>query len=169
MRFELFAYECGGEGMTTDEHRARHACLHRALDELLADWLDQTLPRYGEPRVQPFGTERPIADLMAWSYAQTQHPTLPRGEMHEETAEGDAPPRPGPAPRLAIRIQPTDQLTGIEGVLCRVWQGMTDEGVPCVVFVRRVAVAEGEDSAAFEAALQAQLPPGRVVDLRTVL
>lgn len=79
------------------------------------------------------------------------------------------PPRPGPAPSLEIRIQPTVQLTPLDGVLCRVWQGETDEGVPCVVFVRRVAVAEGEDSAAFDRALQAQLPPGRVVELRQVL
>jgi hypothetical protein len=79
------------------------------------------------------------------------------------------PPRPGPAPSLEILIQPTDQLTHLDGVLCRVWPGVTDEGVPCVVFVRRVAVAEGEDSAAFDAAVQAQLPPGRVVELRTVL
>ena len=77
--------------------------------------------------------------------------------------------RNGPAPSLEIRIQPTDQLTHIDGVLCRVWQGVTDEGVPCVVFVRQVAVAEGEDSAACGRALQAQLPPGRVVELRTVL
>lgn len=82
----------------------------------------------------------------------------------------DAKPRPGPAPSLEILIQPTDQLTRLEGVaLCRVWQGVTDEGVPCVVFVRRVAVAEGEDSAACDATLQAQIPPGRVVALREVL
>ncbi len=79
------------------------------------------------------------------------------------------PPRPGPAPSLEIRIQPTDQLTQVDGVLCRVWQGVTDEGVPCMVFVRRVAVAAGEDSAAFDQALQVQLPPGRVVEWREVL
>ena len=70
--------------MTTDEHRRRHVALHQALDELLADWLEQTLPRYGEPLVQPFGTDRPIADLMAWSYAQTQHPTPGTGEVYDD-------------------------------------------------------------------------------------
>ena len=80
--------------MTTDEHRRRHVALHQALDELLADWLEQTLPRYGEGLVRPCGTDRPIADLMAWSHVQTQHPTMPRGAGHAETP----PPRPGAEP-----------------------------------------------------------------------
>ena len=153
--------------MTADEHRARHVALHQALDELLADWLEQTLPRYGEGLVRPFGTDRPIADLIAWSHAQTQHPTMPRGEGHAETT----PPRPGPAPSLEILIQPTDQLTRTHrnGLAYRVWQGRTDEGVSCVVLVLGVYVTAGEDSAALDRALQAQLPPGRVVELRQVL
>jgi hypothetical protein len=79
------------------------------------------------------------------------------------------PPRPGPAPSLELVIQPTDQLVQLDGVLCRVWQGVTDEGLPCLFFVHDVRGAQGQDSAAFDRAFQAQLPPGRVVALREVL
>lgn len=77
-------------------------------------------------------------------------------------------PRPGPAPSLEILIQPTDQLTHVDGVLCRVWHGETDEGVRCIAFIHRIAVQDGEDSAAFDAALL-QLPPCRMVPMHEVL
>lgn len=86
----------------------------------------------------------------------------------DETGMEDE-PRPGPAPSLEIVLQPTDQLVQLDGVRCRVWHGVTDEGLPCLFFVHRVMGAQGQDSPAFHAALQAQVPPGREVDLRQVL
>lgn len=52
--------------MTKEKHKARHAELHKALDELLADWIGQT---GGMP------SESSIFDLVKWSNAQTENPT----------------------------------------------------------------------------------------------
>ena len=51
--------------MTKEDHIKRHLELHKALDELLADFIDHTK----EP---PLG--RPIKDLMEWSHKQTTDP-----------------------------------------------------------------------------------------------
>lgn len=92
----------------------------------------------------------------------------------EEAAMSDDPAgrwRPeGPAPTLDILMEPTDQLVQLDGVLCRVWYGMTDTGVPCVVFVHSLAARGATpDRAQVTRTLQAVLPPGRVVELRQVL
>lgn len=47
-----------------DRHISRHVQLHRALDELIADFIDKT----GKP------LEIPLLELIAWSYQQTKQP-----------------------------------------------------------------------------------------------
>lgn len=51
--------------MTTEEHKQRHIELHRALDELAADFINHTgkLP-----------STTTIMELVRWSYRQTQNP-----------------------------------------------------------------------------------------------
>jgi hypothetical protein len=70
---------------------------------------------------------------------------------------------------MRITIEATDKLTTIAGSECRVWNGTSENGAKCLVFVARVAVPEGEDQSAFERELRETIPPGRVVDLRMVL
>ncbi len=70
---------------------------------------------------------------------------------------------------MKLTIESTDHLTFLDGVKVRAWKGVTERGIPCVVFVRQIAVAEGKDSSQFDAELKEQLPPGTVVDLRLVL
>jgi hypothetical protein len=70
---------------------------------------------------------------------------------------------------MKIQIESTDQLTHIDGVPVRLWTGHTERGVPCKVFVHRVAVRDDVDSVQFDLELAEQLPPGRVVDLRHIL
>lgn len=55
---------------TAEEHKQRHAELHAALDELLADWLTQTgkLP-----------SKATIWELIEWSHNQTLDPDHPAG------------------------------------------------------------------------------------------
>lgn len=55
------------EEMTEEEHRQRHQVLHRALDELLADFILHT----SEPPLR-----RPILDLVEWSHQQTIQPSV---------------------------------------------------------------------------------------------
>lgn len=52
--------------MTTEEHKARHEELHRSLDELLADWLNNDATA---------SSKRSVFDLLEWSYGQTRQPS----------------------------------------------------------------------------------------------
>jgi hypothetical protein len=70
---------------------------------------------------------------------------------------------------MKIMIESTDQLTQMDGVPVRVWNGTTESGVPCIVFVHRLAVHNDSDSKQFERELQEQLPPGRAIPLSAIL
>lgn len=70
---------------------------------------------------------------------------------------------------MEIQIKATEHLTTIDGVPCRLWEGVTAGGVACKVFVHRVAVHKDHDSTQFEKELAEQLPPGRHIDLRHIL
>jgi len=50
--------------MTLGEHKIRHIELHKALDELFADFI-----RHGNGR-----TGNTIMDLIMWSFKQTENP-----------------------------------------------------------------------------------------------
>lgn len=70
---------------------------------------------------------------------------------------------------MRIVMTATDVITTLDGVECRLWEGVTANGVRCKVFVHRVAVHNDDDQSQFERELQEQLPPGRHVPLRSVL
>lgn len=70
---------------------------------------------------------------------------------------------------MSITITSTDQTTTIAGVPVRLWEGVTSDGVPCRVFVHRMAVHNNDDSTKFEKELRAQLPPARGVPLSMIL
>lgn len=77
----------------------------------------------------------------------------------------------GPAEEteMKITIESTPTITEIDGVPVRVWMGTTGAGTHCKVFVHRIAVLMTEDTAAFDAELKEQLPPGRYVPLSSIL
>lgn len=52
--------------MTKEEHRERHIKLHRNLDELAADFIEQEGKRISQVTV---------LELMEWSHQQTIEPT----------------------------------------------------------------------------------------------
>lgn len=70
---------------------------------------------------------------------------------------------------MQIAIEMTPHIVTLDGVQCRVWQGVTAAGVPCKVFVHRLAVLRDLDCAEFERELAEQSPPGIPVPLRHVL
>jgi hypothetical protein len=77
---------------------------------------------------------------------------------------------------MKIMIESTDKLTevppvriGDPPVPCRVWNGTTEDGTPCVVFVHRIAVHKDHDQRAFEQQLAEQLQPGSVIPIRFIL
>lgn len=69
---------------------------------------------------------------------------------------------------MELQLRATDQITYLDGVPCRVWNGITERGVACWVFVRSLAVHDGHDSNQFEQELHECLPPGRLVNIRQV-
>lgn len=70
---------------------------------------------------------------------------------------------------MKLLIEATDQLTRLDGELVRVWNGRTNDGQECVVFVKLIAVHESQDSSAFDRELYESSPEGRPADRRTVL
>lgn len=65
---ELKAERPADYPITPEEHKRIHDRLHRAMDELVADWMAH--------EKKPL-LNRPIIELMKWSHAQTQNPTTP--------------------------------------------------------------------------------------------
>ena len=70
---------------------------------------------------------------------------------------------------MQLMIEATDEITSMENVPVRVWRGVTQSGVPCIVFVHRIAVHNSEDQSQFDRELAEQLPPGRFVPLWNIL
>lgn len=55
--------------MTTEEHQQKHIELHRALDELFADFI------YHHPNEAGNFLSMPVKCLLEWSHQQTIEPT----------------------------------------------------------------------------------------------
>ena len=70
---------------------------------------------------------------------------------------------------MRITIESTEKLTDYDGVQVRVWEGVTEGGAKCFVFVRALAVHQSQDAAEFERELKRDLPPGRPIPLRHIL
>jgi hypothetical protein len=68
---------------------------------------------------------------------------------------------------MKISIESTDQVTIIDGLRCRVWKGLTSEGVPCQVFIHRIGVEGNQDNFRFALELE-ELPPPRFVPIWAV-
>jgi hypothetical protein len=56
--------EVGSEAMTHDEHTQRHRELHKAFDELLADYMEH------HPSQTTY-LSMPLSQLLLWSHSQT--------------------------------------------------------------------------------------------------
>lgn len=70
---------------------------------------------------------------------------------------------------MQMAIESTGQIVDVDGVPCRVWRGTTAAGVPCVVFVHRIAVQNSVDQSQFDAELMEQLPPNRRLELERIM
>lgn len=60
---------------------------------------------------------------------------------------------------MQIAIESTDLVTSFDGVPVRLWRGTTAAGVPCLVYIHRLAVREDQDASQFQAELTAQALP----------
>ena len=55
---------------------------------------------------------------------------------------------------MQITIEPNPELTHVDGAPVRRWSGVTDNGVPCDVYVRLIRVHEDQTQTQFEGILQ---------------
>lgn len=73
---------------------------------------------------------------------------------------------------MKITITSTSTLTHMDGVPVRVWDGVTEDGVACKVFVHMLAVTDAAaDTSAFDRDLKTQAEPRelRTISLRQIL
>jgi len=70
---------------------------------------------------------------------------------------------------MKVQMEVTDKITIIDGVKVRLWEGVTEGGTKCKVFVHRIAVRNNDDCTQFEKELKEQMPSGRIIDLRQIL
>lgn len=79
---------------------------------------------------------------------------------------------------MKATITSTDRIVEIRDpnnnrVMARVWEGVTEAGVPFVAYISLVQVHQGEDQAEFQRALQENKPPSadtvRAIDLRFII
>jgi len=60
---------------------------------------------------------------------------------------------------MTITISSTPTIVTLDGMPVRVWNGITEHGGACVVFVHRIALPPDHEALAVEAKLMAQPPP----------
>ena len=70
---------------------------------------------------------------------------------------------------MKLQIEATEYVTEIDGVPVRLWEGTTEAGIPCKVFVHRVAMRDDRDCAQFDRELSEQMPPARHISLAMIL
>ena len=70
---------------------------------------------------------------------------------------------------MKITIESTQDITLLDDVQCRVWQGVTEKGTPCLVFTYRIATHPDVNADEFAAEMKEGLPPARLIDLLAVL
>lgn len=67
---------------------------------------------------------------------------------------------------MELQLKATDQIATCEGTHCRVWEGVTERGVRCNVFVHHLAVQNNHDCNQLEQELHECLPIGRFIPIR---
>lgn len=70
---------------------------------------------------------------------------------------------------MKVTLENTDRIVELmvgdgQRVPARLWEGVTDSGIPCHAFITRIAVHKDEDASQFERELQEQRAP-RAADL----
>lgn len=66
---------------------------------------------------------------------------------------------------MRITIESTTKLVEVNGVPARIWEGVTDSGVPVHCLITRVMVDRADDTGQFDAELGAEHRPPRNADI----
>lgn len=60
---------------------------------------------------------------------------------------------------MKMTIESTTEIVNVNGIDCRLWEGVTERGVAVQVLIPRIAARKGQDLSQFEAELAEQRPP----------
>ncbi len=66
---------------------------------------------------------------------------------------------------MRVQAEPSEIIVNVEGLECRVWNGVTEAGEQVFLFVHRVAVANEARDALLEKLITAPPPRGAVAEL----
>ncbi|HMO36507.1 MAG TPA: hypothetical protein PKA06_10735 [Gemmatales bacterium] len=69
---------------------------------------------------------------------------------------------------MTMQLHATDLITRCDGIPCRVWEGVTEGGVRCKVFVHHLAASDRHETHYLEQELHESLPISRLVKLTDV-
>lgn len=73
---------------------------------------------------------------------------------------------------MRLTMESTTKIITLNGVPARIWEGKTDSGIACHVYVTRIAVDRDEDSSEFERELQEHRAPSpeiQAIPLRMII
>jgi hypothetical protein len=60
---------------------------------------------------------------------------------------------------MKLTIENTTRIVEVNGIPCRMWEGVSERGVKVQCLITRVAVLDTDDTQQFEAELQETKPP----------
>jgi hypothetical protein len=69
---------------------------------------------------------------------------------------------------MKITIESTGIFTEVAGMPCRIWRGVTEQGVGCDLAIALIRVGDGANLAQMEAELKTMPPPLMLVSMRDV-
>lgn len=73
---------------------------------------------------------------------------------------------------MKLILENTTKTVTMDGVLCRIWEGVTGNGIPCQAYIPRVSVLNFEDATEFDRDLKATRlpsPEAEAIPLRMIL
>ena len=65
---------------------------------------------------------------------------------------------------MIVTLTSTSKVVTLDGVDCRIWEGVTSKGIPCHAFIPRIAGRSDDDALEFDADLKEQAKPTPEVD-----
>ena len=65
---------------------------------------------------------------------------------------------------MKVTLESTSKLVTLNGVPARIWEGKTENGIPCHAYVTRIAVDKGFDSSEFDRELQEHKAPSPEIE-----
>ncbi len=73
---------------------------------------------------------------------------------------------------MKITVESTTKIVKLNGIDCRVWEGITERGIPIHCFIPRIGVHKDLDASQLEQELQEQRTPSvevEAIPLRMIL